>query len=327
MTYPRITLITPSYNQGHFLEQTIRSVIDQGYPNLEYFVIDGGSTDESIEVLKKYTSGISYWVSEPDRGQTHAINKGLQKATGEIIGWVNSDDYLEKDSLFKIATQFRDPDFNCVIGKISYFNEQGVLWQSTDVVKRPAEKTLGSGVVPQPAMYFRKACYDRIGLLNEQLHFCFDSEWYMRYLIHYGISQIKEIPDILVHFRFHHNSKTMSNSLKFREERNAICYSLAMQEGLNPLASFLLQLHDTDLSYHFTIPEKKEGLSIARAMNYFLLLLGDEYYVQNEKQKAASCFLMIDERLFDERNRKYYRKLRFRNKWVPARVLDFFRKK
>ena len=87
--YPKITVLTPNYNYGHYLEETIRSVLLQGYPNLEYIIIDGGSTDNSIEVIKKYESWLTYWVSEPDRGQTHAINKGLEKATGEIFNWIN----------------------------------------------------------------------------------------------------------------------------------------------------------------------------------------------------------------------------------------------
>ena len=92
--WPRISIVTPSYNQGKFLEETIRSVFLQGYPNLEYIIIDGGSTDNSIEIIKKYEPWLTYWVSEKDRGQSHAINKGFEHATGEIYGWLNSDDYF-----------------------------------------------------------------------------------------------------------------------------------------------------------------------------------------------------------------------------------------
>ena len=101
--YPKITVLTPNYNYGHYLEETIRSVLLQGYPNLEYIIIDGESTDNSIEVIKKYEPWLTYWVSEPDRGQTHAINKGLEKATGEIFNWINSDDILMPGALFAIA--------------------------------------------------------------------------------------------------------------------------------------------------------------------------------------------------------------------------------
>jgi len=97
--FPRISVITPSYNQGHFLDQTIRSVLDQNYPNLEYIIIDGGSTDQSVEIIKKYEDQLLYWVSEPDRGQSHALNKGFARATGDILCWINSDDCLEKGAL------------------------------------------------------------------------------------------------------------------------------------------------------------------------------------------------------------------------------------
>src|SRR5687767_11548136 len=89
--WPRITIVTPSFNQAQFLEETIRSVLLQGYPNLEYIIIDGGSTDKSVDIIKKYEQWLAYWVSEPDRGQSDAINKGFEKATGEVFAWINSD--------------------------------------------------------------------------------------------------------------------------------------------------------------------------------------------------------------------------------------------
>src|SRR5665213_810473 len=103
MTYPKISIITPSYNQADYLEQTIWSVLDQNYPNLEYIIIDGGSSDGSVEIIKKYSDRLTYWVSEKDEGLYHAIQKGFEKSTGAIMGWLNSDDMLHRNSLFSIA--------------------------------------------------------------------------------------------------------------------------------------------------------------------------------------------------------------------------------
>ena len=106
MKYPKISIVTPSYNQGNFLEETILSVINEEYPNLEYVIIDGGSTDNSKEIIKKYENKLTYWVSEKDNGQTEAINKGFKLVTGDIFNWLNSDDFLEEGALFKIGEQF-----------------------------------------------------------------------------------------------------------------------------------------------------------------------------------------------------------------------------
>ena len=104
---PRITIITPSLNQGEFLEDTILSILNQNYPNLEYFIVDGGSTDNSVDIIKKYEHRIDWWVSEPDRGQSHAINKGLERATGDIINWINSDDLLFPGALQRVASCYQ----------------------------------------------------------------------------------------------------------------------------------------------------------------------------------------------------------------------------
>ena len=117
-----ISIITPSYNQGQYLEQTINSVLGQNYPHLEYIIIDGGSTDGSVAIIKKYAEHLKYWVSEKDRGQASAINKGLQYCTGEIFNWLNSDDYLQPGALQKIANAFSEKTVDLVAGKVNNFS-------------------------------------------------------------------------------------------------------------------------------------------------------------------------------------------------------------
>ena len=122
---PRISIVTPSYNQGRFIEETIQSVLGQGYPNVEYIIIDGGSTDNTVEIIRKYAKHLTYWVSEPDRGQSHAINKGLARCTGDLFGWINSDDVLMPGALEVVAEAWRRRPGRIISGATSIFDEHG----------------------------------------------------------------------------------------------------------------------------------------------------------------------------------------------------------
>jgi len=128
LRFPKITIVTPSYNQAEFLERTIQSVLNQEYPNLEYIVVDGASSDDSVKIIKKYQKKLSYWVSKKDGGQTDAINKGFQKATGQIMGWLNSDDVLLPGSLFLIAKIFSEhPEIEWITGQPISINSQDMI--------------------------------------------------------------------------------------------------------------------------------------------------------------------------------------------------------
>jgi glycosyltransferase involved in cell wall biosynthesis len=181
---PRITIVTPSLNQAAFLERTIRSVVEQDYPELEYLVLDGGSTDGSVEILRRFDDRIAYWESLPDRGQSHAINKGLERATGELVGWINSDDYYLPGAFASAAAAFEgNPGAEWVCGACRYVHPDGTL----DVVSRPSLPrgprsawAFEPWYVPQASSFWRRAALDRVGRLREDFHYAMDVELELR---------------------------------------------------------------------------------------------------------------------------------------------------
>lgn len=206
---PKISIITPSFNQGQYLEQTILSVLAQDYSNLEYIVIDGGSADESVEIIKKYSDRLAYWVSEPDRGQSHAINKGFARATGEIVAWINSDDYYEPLVFKEVAAIFlSSPGIKILMGDCNLVNEDGVLFGSVVNHERGARELkrywVENSIPTQPAIFFRRELLDECGLLDESLHYSMDYDLWMRFAQKYTFFH----SDLtLANYRFHPEAK------------------------------------------------------------------------------------------------------------------------
>ncbi|MEQ8925244.1 MAG: glycosyltransferase family 2 protein [Fulvivirga sp.] len=181
MNLPKISIITPSYNQGQYLEQTILSVIGQMYPNLEYIIMDGGSTDNSVEIIKKYEKHITYWVSKKDKGQADAINRGFERATGDILAWLNSDDYYLPGTLLKIASllQGRITDPVLVHGGCIHTHEGKLdVFARNDTNVR--EKLTYSDPFVQPTTFWTRGLWEKTGPLNKSMHYVFDWDWYLR---------------------------------------------------------------------------------------------------------------------------------------------------
>ncbi len=223
--WPSISIVTPSFNQGAYLEETIRSILLQGYPCLEYIVIDGGSRDDSAAIIKKYERWLTHWVCEPDQGQAHAINKGLARCTGEIFQWINSDDYLLAGALQKIATAIEGTD--AVAGAVMNFDESG--YQECLV---PGELNALRMIFAepstrwhQPGLWFRRQSVIASGGIDESYHYSFDWDLTIRYLGRFA--HLNYLPDVLVHFRLHPQSKTVTTWERFMEERYRILHKLA----------------------------------------------------------------------------------------------------
>jgi glycosyltransferase involved in cell wall biosynthesis len=219
--YLKISVITPSFNQAQFIERTIQSVLNQDYPSLEYFVIDGGSTDGTLEILKKYQSHLT-WISEIDQGQAEAINKGFKKATGDIVCWLNADDELIPGALHTVATYFsQHPEAMFLYGDAETIDETGRSYGRRGNVKPTNFEDLVSqgDFIVQPAAFWRTELLAQVGLLDETLRYCLDYEFWLRvsqkYPLHY-------LPVPLARERFHHQAKTTQATLSRIEEIEAV---------------------------------------------------------------------------------------------------------
>lgn len=214
--WPKISIVTPSLNQGEFIEETIRSVLLQGYPDLEYIIIDGGSTDNTLDIIHKYEKWITYWVSEPDRGQANAINKGFSMANGEIFAYINSDDLYESNALKHVAEFFSDnPDVTCIAGGCRIFGKENRVFRAT-WPDDPSELLAPFGSpAPQPSFFFSSEVYKKLGGFNEELHYIFDREFYIKLAISGHRPLITD--RILSRYRYHEKVKT-GHTMKIYEE-------------------------------------------------------------------------------------------------------------
>ena len=241
-----VSIITPSYNQGMYLEQTIQSVLNQTYRNIEYLVVDGGSTDNSIDIIKKYEKSIAYWISEPDNGQADAINKGFKRANGKLVCWVNSDDILYPDYVDDRVRQFKEhTDADMIYGDV----EQG---------PEPSIKRLRKGrqtsikdmlkyaecPIPQQSAMWRRGVIEKIGYLAPQWHVVLDREYFTRMAAN---CSIKYVPGAVAFFRNHERSKSVADKLKWVEELPRY-YEMVFNDNIYHLTPNLLSYKNRCLS-------------------------------------------------------------------------------
>ena len=241
---PRISIVTPSFNQGIYLEECIRSILGQGYPDLEYFIIDGGSSDKSVEIIQKYADRLTGWVSERDRGQSDAINKGLKQATGELVTWLNADDFYLPGALKAVAQAYQiHPEAPFYFGDGLRVNEQGerkqnffpngkVLFDRTALIH-------GLNYILQPAAFIRREALEKAGYLDLNLHYGMDTDLWIRLSAQ---GEPAPVQALLAASREHDSSKTATGSFKRLEELRLLA---EIHSGMPVTPGYLCYFLDT----------------------------------------------------------------------------------
>lgn len=221
MSHPKFTVVTPTFNQGCYIEKTIDSVLSQNYPNLEFIIIDGGSRDETVEIIKKYERHLAYWVSEADRGQSHAINKGFARATGDYLTWLNSDDWYTPGALLKFAEVARKyPDAGMIVGAGRVMDQSGNILYTKEPTDPITLESLfnwfSGGFFVQPSSLFSRAAWERCGPLDENEHIAMDLDLWLK-IARAGFRYVP-INDLLSEMLSHPDAKTTAFENRMRAE-------------------------------------------------------------------------------------------------------------
>jgi glycosyltransferase involved in cell wall biosynthesis len=297
--WPRISIVTPSLNQGSFIEETIRSVLLQGYPNIEYIIIDGGSTDGTQDIIKKYEPWLAHWISEQDRGQSHAINKGFARATGNILAYINSDDLYEICAFEKMISSFSKKDpCHLWVGECAIFeNEQTKRifkpwWpQNLDHFLQPFGSTFA-----QPASFWTRESYNKVNGFDESLNFIFDREFFLKLALQ-GTRPCF-ISKVVARYREHPNTKT-SQTIRFYEESIPVVLKYAEACGLSDRRKkALLKQIKNEIRYFNTFIYWKEKGRLSALSQFIHLLLTSPTVIFDRKilglARRLICFRAED---------------------------------
>lgn len=327
MTLNKISIITPSYNQAQYLEECIDSVLSQNYANLEFIVIDGGSTDNSVEIIKKYEKHLDFWLSEKDNGQSHAINKGFAKASGDIITWLNSDDLFTKETLHKVDSYFADNQgLNLLFGRSLLFGEDRK--DSLSQVKKDdfMHRALAGLPFAQPSSFFSKEHVEKNGFLDSNLHYGMDYNFFVPAFFE---NHFLSVEDVFSKYRYHSQSKSVSQNAGFAKDYAKVFSKILRSFPKGEMiieemkrAGFYFEAEDK------FCPETQFSQSdLQKSLHYNLLHQLIFYYEAGEMQASHQIlkYLKIKAPVFFNQN-KELNAVYWRTKFLNKEILHFLRK-
>jgi len=222
--FPLVSIVTPSYNQGRFLEATLCSVLEQDYPNIEYLVVDGASTDNSIEIIRKYANKITWWVSEKDTGQPEAVNKGLHRARGDIVGWLNSDDVYQPGAIAAAVTAFRShPEAGVIYGDALAIDADGRPFNLMHARQYSLVDLMAFNIICQPAAFMRRSVLEQANYLNPAYHLLMDN---LLWMCMAGIAPIVYVPQTWAAARYHDQAKNRTRGAAYGREADILINDL-----------------------------------------------------------------------------------------------------
>jgi glycosyltransferase involved in cell wall biosynthesis len=213
---PLVSIITPSYNQAAFLEKTMRSVLEQDYPNIEYLVADGGSNDGSVEIIKRYADRLAWWASEKDHGQGEAINKGFARAKGKYIAWVNSDDYYQPGAIRAAVAELEaHPEIGMIFGDVQVVSANGRVLNELHYGNWGLKELMTFHIIGQPAVFMRRSVLEKAGYLDMNYHFMLDHQLWLRMGLESGM---RYVPQLWAGAHYHEDCKNLAQAAEFGKE-------------------------------------------------------------------------------------------------------------